>query len=134
MPKKKSLLEKKVNRLVKKVKDPFNIFGSFLSDIDNSIQYIDKSLTLKKPKKNNMKISKQDVEKVKTYWQQRYDELPNYIVVGQDGDNCTSYSVIHKKDEKQYRSGCYSSQIIIGGYSLSKSEMQKVADKLNKLK
>ena len=51
MPKKKSLLEKKVNRLVKKVKDPFNIFGSFLSDIDNSIQYIDKSLTLKKPKK-----------------------------------------------------------------------------------
>jgi hypothetical protein len=66
----------------------------------------------------------------KNYWEERYENLPNYIVVGKDMDGITGYTVIHKKDEKQYRSGCYHSEIT-NGLSMIKSEMQKLADEMN---
>lgn len=69
----------------------------------------------------------------KTYWEERYDNLPNYIVVGEDMDGIIGYTVIHKKDEKEFRSGCYLWSIM-NGLSMNKSEMQKLADKMNKNK
>jgi len=67
----------------------------------------------------------------KNYWEQRFENLPNYIVVGRDMDGITGYTVIHKKDEVEFRSGCYRSEIM-NGLSMNKSEMQKLADKMNK--
>lgn len=67
----------------------------------------------------------------KNYWESRYEKLPDYIVVGKDMDGITGYTVIHKKDENQFRSGCYSSKIT-NGLSMSKLEMQNLADKMNK--
>jgi hypothetical protein len=68
---------------------------------------------------------------MKNYWEERFEKLPNYIVVGEDMDGITGYTVIHKKDERQYRSGSYNMGIT-HGLSMSKSEMQKVADEMNK--
>ena len=65
------------------------------------------------------------------YWIQRYNNLPDYIVVGKDMDGITGYTVIHKKDENEWYSGCYRSSIM-NGLSMNKSEMQKLADKMNK--
>jgi hypothetical protein len=74
-----------------------------------------------------------DVIEETNYWTKRYNNLPDYIVVGKDMDGITGYTVIHKKDETQYRSGCYHSSIT-NGLSMSKLEMQKLADKMNKKK
>lgn len=68
--------------------------------------------------------------KVKNYWQERYDSLPNYIVVGRDMDGITGYTVVHKKDEKEFLSSCYRSSIM-NGLSTNKTEMQVLADKMN---
>jgi hypothetical protein len=67
---------------------------------------------------------------VQNYWQERYNNLPNYIVVAADGDGVDYYTVIHKKNENEFRSGCYHSDIT-HGISLKKSEMQELADKMN---
>ena len=64
------------------------------------------------------------------YWEERFNNLPNYIVVGEDMDGITGYTVIHKKDEKQWRSGSYHMSIM-NGLSMVKSEMQKLADEMN---
>jgi len=69
--------------------------------------------------------------KQKNYWEERYENLPNYIVVGRDMDGVTGYTVLHKKDEKEYWSGCYSMSIM-NGLSMRRSEMQELADKMNK--
>jgi hypothetical protein len=45
-------------------------------------------------------------------------------------DGITGYTVIHKKDERQYRSGCYNMGIT-NGLSMRRSEMQELADKMN---
>jgi hypothetical protein len=66
----------------------------------------------------------------KNYWEERFENLPNYIVVGSDMDGVTGYTVIHKKDEIEFRSGCYRGEIM-NGLSMSKSNMQKLADKMN---
>ena len=66
----------------------------------------------------------------KNYWEERYNNLPDYIVVGEDMDGITGYTVIHKKDERQYRSGSYHMSIT-HGLSMLKSEMQELADKMN---
>jgi hypothetical protein len=68
---------------------------------------------------------------VTNYWEERFNNLPDYIVVGEDMDGITGYTVIHKKDERQFRSGCYRGEIM-NGLSMHKSEMQKVADVMNK--
>ena len=65
--------------------------------------------------------------------QERYEKLPNYIVVGRDMDGVTGYTVLHKKDETEYLSGCYHSSIM-NGLSMSKLEMQKIADDMNNKK
>lgn len=70
------------------------------------------------------------MENQKNYWTERFNNLPNYIVIGQDMDGITGYTVIHKKDEKQYRSGSYNMGIT-NGLSMNKSEMQKLADEMN---
>lgn len=64
------------------------------------------------------------------YWEERYNNLPDYIVVGQDMDGITGYTVLHKKDERQYRSGCYNMGIT-NGLSLHRAEMEKLADEMN---
>lgn len=69
--------------------------------------------------------------KQKTYWEERYENLPNYIVVGRDMDGVTGYTVLHKKDEREYLSGCYHSGIM-NGLSMRRSEMQELADEMNK--
>ena len=66
----------------------------------------------------------------KNYWEERFENLPDYIVVGEDMDGITGYTVIHKKDEREYRSGCYNMRIT-HGLSMRKSEMQELADKMN---
>ena len=66
----------------------------------------------------------------KTYWQERYENLPDYIVVGRDMDGVTGYTVINKKDEVEFYSGCYRGKIM-NGLSMRKSEMQELADKMN---
>ena len=71
-----------------------------------------------------------EVIKQSNYWTERYKNLPDYIVVGSDMDGITGYTVIHKKDEVQFRSGCYNGAIM-NGLSMNKSEMQKLADKMN---
>jgi len=48
-------------------------------------------------------------------------------------DGITGYTVLHKKDEAEYLSGCFHSNIM-NGLSMSKTEMQKLADKMNKQK
>ena len=68
-----------------------------------------------------------------SYWEERYKKLPNYIVVGRDMDGITGWTVVHKDDEKQFYSGCYHSKIM-NGLSMKKSEMQELADKMNKNK
>jgi tRNA(Met) C34 N-acetyltransferase TmcA len=45
-------------------------------------------------------------------------------------DGVTGYTVLHKKDEKEYWSGCYSMSIM-NGLSMRRSEMQELADKMN---
>ena len=65
------------------------------------------------------------------YWEERFNKLPNYIVVGKDMDGITGYTVIHKNDEKEFKSGIYHSEIM-NGLSMNKAEMQKLADKMNK--
>jgi hypothetical protein len=67
---------------------------------------------------------------VKNYWTERYNKLPNYIVVGRDMDGITGYTVIHKKDEREFKSSMYRSEIM-NGLSMNKSEMQKLADEMN---
>ena len=67
----------------------------------------------------------------KNYWVERYENLPDYIVVGRDMDGLTGYTVVHKKDEKEFYSGCYRGSIM-NGLSLDKSEMEKLAEKMNK--
>lgn len=67
------------------------------------------------------------------YWEERFNNLPNYIVVGRDMDGITGWTVIHKNDEREWQSGCYRSKIM-NGLSMLKSEMQKLADEMNKLK
>jgi hypothetical protein len=69
--------------------------------------------------------------KVENYWEERFNNLPDYIVVGEDMDGITGWTVVHKKDEAQYRSGCYNMGIT-NGLSMNKSEMQKKADEMNK--
>ena len=64
------------------------------------------------------------------YWEERFNNLPNYIVVGEDMDGITGYTVIHKKDEAEWRSGSYHMRIM-NGLSMVKSEMQKLADEMN---
>ena len=64
------------------------------------------------------------------YWEERFNKLPNYIVVGKDMDGITGYTVIHKNNEREWQSGCYSSKIT-NGLSMIKSEMQKLADEMN---
>jgi hypothetical protein len=65
------------------------------------------------------------------YWTNRYNNLPNYIVVGRDMDGITGFQVVHKDDEREYYSGCYHSDIT-HGLSMSRQEMQDLADKMNK--
>ena len=77
------------------------------------------------------KTSEMTTKVKKTYWEERYESLPNYIVIGEDMDGITGYTVIHKKDERQYRSGCYNMGIT-NGLSMKRSEMQELADKMNK--
>ena len=67
---------------------------------------------------------------MKNYWEERYDNLPDYIVVGRNMDGITGYTVIHKKDEKEWNSSCYHSSIM-NGLSMIKSDMQKLADEMN---
>lgn len=69
--------------------------------------------------------------KQKSYWEERYENLPNYIVVGRDMDGVTGYTVIHKKDENEWKSTCYRSSIM-NGLSMSKLEMQTLAAEMNK--
>lgn len=69
-------------------------------------------------------------KKVNNYWEERYNNLPDYIVASEDMDGITGYTVIHKKDEEQFHSGCYHSSIM-NGLSMIKSDMQKLADKMN---
>ena len=64
------------------------------------------------------------------YWTERFNNLPNYIVVGRDMDGITGYTVVHKNDEREFLSGFYHSKIM-NGLSMSKSEMQKLADEMN---
>lgn len=71
------------------------------------------------------------MEKQTNYWTERFNNLPNYIVVGEDMDGITGYTVIHKKDEKEFKSGTYHMKIM-NGLSMNKSEMQELADKMNK--
>jgi hypothetical protein len=80
---------------------------------------------------NNLKIKKMKKEIKKTYWEERYESLPNYIVVGEDMDGIVGYTVVHKKDEREFRSGCYNGSIM-NGLSMNKAEMQKLADEMNK--
>jgi len=68
--------------------------------------------------------------KTKTYWEKRYEKLPNYIVVGKDMDGVTGWQVIHKKDEYLFYSSCYPSTIT-HGLSMRKSEMEELANKMN---
>lgn len=65
------------------------------------------------------------------YWTERYNNLPNYIVVGRDMDGITGFTVVHKDNEREFYSGCYSSEIM-NGLSMSRNEMQDLADKMNK--
>jgi hypothetical protein len=67
----------------------------------------------------------------KNYWVERYENLPDYIVVQQDMDGLTGYTVIHKKDENEFYSRSYRGSIILG-LSLDKSKMEKLAKKMNK--
>jgi hypothetical protein len=64
------------------------------------------------------------------YWTERYNNLPNYIVVGQDMGGITGFQVVHKDDEREYRSGSYRGSIT-HGLSMSRQEMQDLADKMN---
>jgi len=68
---------------------------------------------------------------IKNYWTSRYNNLPNYIVVGSDMDGITGYQVIHKDNEREWRSGCYSSEIT-HGISMNKQVMKDLADKMNR--
>jgi hypothetical protein len=73
----------------------------------------------------------QVIEKTqKNYWEERFENLPDYIVVGRDMDGVTGYTVIHKKDEVEFHSGCYRGEIM-NGLSMNKSKMQELADKMN---
>jgi hypothetical protein len=65
------------------------------------------------------------------YWTERYNNLPNYIVVGEDMDGITGFQVVHKDNEREYRSGCYRGEIT-HGLSMNRQEMQDLADKMNK--
>jgi len=65
------------------------------------------------------------------YWTERFENLPNYIVVGRDMDGITGWTVIHKKDEKEWNSSCYRMSIM-NGLSMKRWEMQELADKMNK--
>lgn len=64
------------------------------------------------------------------YWEERFNSLPNYIVVGMDLDGITGYTVVHKTDEAALRSGNYNMGIM-NGLSMVKAEMQKLADEMN---
>ena len=64
------------------------------------------------------------------YWKERYEKLPNYIVVSRDGDGIMGHYVIHKKDENEFNSTCYHSSIIIA-MDMNKSKMQELANHLN---
>lgn len=70
------------------------------------------------------------LKKQTNYWVERFNNLPNYIVVGRDMDGVTGYTVIHKKDESEWNSSCYRSEIM-HGLSMNKSDMQKLADEMN---
>jgi hypothetical protein len=65
------------------------------------------------------------------YWTERYNNLPNYIVVGEDLDGINGFFVIHKSNEKEFQSGCYDLDII-QGFSGDQSLMKVLADKMNK--
>jgi len=65
------------------------------------------------------------------YHKERYNNLPNYIVVGADMDGITGFTVVHKDNEKEFYSGCYNSEIM-NGLSMNRQEMQELADKMNK--
>ena len=68
---------------------------------------------------------------IENYWTNRYNNLPNYIVVGSDMDGITGFTVVHKDNEKEFKSGCYRGEIM-NGLSMSRKEMQEKADKMNK--
>ena len=65
------------------------------------------------------------------YWTERYNKLPNYIVVGKDMDGVVGYTVLHKDNEREYMSGMYNMGIM-NGLSMNRQEMQDLADKMNK--
>ena len=71
-----------------------------------------------------------NVNNLTNYWTERYNNLPNYIVVGEDMDGITGFTVVHKDNEREFNSGCYSSEIM-NGLSMSRKEMQDKADKMN---
>lgn len=54
----------------------------------------------------------------------------NYLVVGRIMDGVTAYTVVHQDDKNEFLSKCYRSSIM-NGLSLSKKEMQKLADEMN---
>ena len=64
------------------------------------------------------------------YWTNRYNNLPNYIVVGRDYDGITGFTVVHKDNEREFKSGCYSGEIM-NGFSMNRKELQEKADKMN---
>tara|TARA_R100000951_G_scaffold28525_1_gene24439 strand:+ start:65 stop:280 length:216 start_codon:yes stop_codon:yes gene_type:complete len=64
------------------------------------------------------------------YWTERYNNLPNYIVVGADMDGITGFTVVHKDNEKEFNSGNYRGEIM-NGLSINRKEMQDKADKMN---
>jgi len=54
----------------------------------------------------------------------------NWVVIGQDMDGLTGYSVVHKDDVRSLTSG-YVWSGIRKGLSLDRKEMEKVAAELN---
>jgi hypothetical protein len=54
----------------------------------------------------------------------------NWIVVASDMDGLTGYQVVHRLDERDLRNGSYWGGIV-KGLSLSKKEMEILAEQLN---
>lgn len=63
------------------------------------------------------------------YWK-NFAAQNKWLVIGSDMDGITGYQVVHSSDYLEVTSGCYSSGLT-RGLSMSKSEMQNLADELN---
>ena len=63
------------------------------------------------------------------YWKDFADQN-KWLVIGSDMDGISGYQVVHSSDYLEVKSGSYWGGLT-RGLSMSKSEMQKLADALN---